>query len=70
MSELLRNYLGKECIIYTINSQLTGTISDVADGWISVQNNKNVEIINVDYIIRVREYPLRKTGKKKSRITD
>lgn len=66
MSELLKNYIDKDCIIYTINTQLTGIIKEVSDSWISVEIHENVEIINIDYITRIREYPKNKNGKKKS----
>lgn len=70
MSELIRKYIGKECLIYTINSQVTGVIDMVEDGWISVKTKTDSDIINTDYILRIREYPKNKKGKNKSVVLD
>ena len=70
MLELAKRFIDKECLIYTFNSQLTGMIKEVSDGALLVDNGKNVEIINLDYIIRIREYPKGKNGKKKSIVLD
>ena len=71
MHELLEKYIGQECIIYTINSQITGTVSKMQDGWLSLTDNTgNEEALNLDYIIRVREVPRKKNGKKKSVVLD
>ena len=72
MTELIEKYIGKECIIYTCisNSQITGTILSCKDGWIEIERNGETDIVNCEYIIRVREYPRNKKGKKKSVILD
>lgn len=70
MAHPVEAYLGKECIVYTMNSQIGGTIRTVSDGWIAVDNGKDTEVINLDYIIRVRECPRKKNGKKKTVVLD
>ncbi len=72
MTELIEKYIGKECIIYTCisNSQISGTIISCKDGWIEIERNGETDIVNCEYIIRVREYPRTKKGKKKSVIVD
>ena len=70
MTELIANYIGKECIIYTMNSQIAGTIEGENNGWISVNDGRTSDIINVDYIMRIREYPRNKKGKKKEIVFD
>lgn len=70
MTELINNYINKECLIYTMNSQITGVVKSVNEGWISVETATNVEIVNLDYVIRIREYPKNKNGKKKSLVLD
>ena len=65
MTEMLERYIGKECIVYTMNSQVGGTVKEISDGWIMVDNGKDVEAINADYVLRVRECPRKKNGKKK-----
>lgn len=73
MTELIERYIGKECLIYTCmsSSQISGIIHSCKDGWIEIENaNGQRDIINCDYITRIREYPRNKNGKKKSIVTD
>ena len=70
MVELAKNFLGKECVIYTFNSQLTGVIKEVNNGGILIEKSGNIEAVNFDFIVRIREYPRNKNGKKKSIIVD
>ncbi|MGL4336038.1 MAG: DUF6897 domain-containing protein [Turicibacter sp.] len=70
MNEIIKNYVGKECIIYTLSQQISGTIETIETNWIVVKTNSGEEIINVDFIIRIREYPLTKKGKKKTVFLD
>lgn len=70
MVELAKQFIGKECIIYTLNNQINGTIQSVSDGGLVLENNGTREIVNFDYILRIREYPRNKNGKKKSVVFD
>lgn len=73
MTEIIKNYIGKECLIYTCtsSSQIAGVIKSCNEGWIEVENsNGQCDIINGEYITRIREYPRNKNGKKKSIIAD
>lgn len=70
MVELAKQFIGKECLIYTLNAQINGTVTDVSEGAVALDNGKTKEIVNLDYIIRIREYPKNKNGKKKSVVLD
>lgn len=71
MKELAEKFIGKECIIYSFDSnQLEGTIKEVTNGAILVEKDGNLEAINLDFILRIREYPRNKNGKKKSVVLD
>ena len=71
MIELARVLLGKECVVYTFNgNQYTGIVKEVSDGALLLEKNGNREIINLDYVVRLREYPVGKNGKKKTVILD
>ena len=71
MYELAQKFIGKECLIYTFNSsQLTGVIKEVNEGALLIEYGGNLEAVNFDYIVRIREYPRKKNGKKKSVILD
>lgn len=65
MTELAKRFIGKECVISTFNSQVVGVIKEVTDGAVVIENNENLEIINIDYIVKIKEYPRNKNGKKK-----
>ena len=71
MIELAKRFLEKECIIYSFDGhQLEGIIKEATDGAILIEHNGNLEAINLDFIIRIREYPKKKNGKKKSVVLD
>lgn len=72
MIELAKRFVGKECLIYSFDSnhQFTGVIKEVTDGAILVENGETSEAINLDFVIRIREYPKNKKGKKKSVVLD
>lgn len=74
MKELAKRFIGKECFIYTVTSNdgsVQGTIKEVDDGGMVVEKKSGeLEIINLDYVTRIREYPRTKTGKKKSIVLD
>lgn len=70
MNELVLKYIGKKCIISTMSNSLggsvTGIIKSVNDSWLEVEaQNGQTEIINSEYIIRIKEYPVNKKGKEK-----
>ena len=73
MTALIEKYIGKECLIYTCtsSSQITGVIKSCNEGWLEVENsNGQCDIVNCEYITRIREYPRDKKGKKKSVVLD
>ena len=72
MKELATRFIDKECVIYAFDSshQYIGVIREVADGALLVEKAGKLEAINLDFVIRIREYPTNKKGKKKSVILD
>ena len=70
MKELAKRFIDKECIIYTINNQITGIIQEVCDGALLIEKNSTIEAVSLDFITRIREYPRNKKGKKRSVILD
>ena len=72
MSEVIKKYIGKDCIITTMNTTVTGVVEAVEDNWITIQPkdaSRGSEIVNIDYISRIREYPRTKSGKRKAIVT-
>ena len=72
MKELAKKFINKECLIYAfdISHQFEGVIKEVSDSAILVEKNGTVEAINLDFVIRIREFPKNKKGKKKSVVLD
>ena len=72
MKELATRFIDKECVIYAFDSshQYIGVIREVTDGALLVEKDGKLEAINLDFVIRIREYPTNKKGKKKSVILD
>lgn len=72
MKELAERFIGKDCVIYSFDGghQYTGIIKEVTDGAVLVEKDGKLEAINLDYVIRIREYPLDKKGKKVSVVLD
>ena len=72
MKELAKRFIDKECVISSFdgNHQYEGIIKEVTDGAIMVEKDGKTEAINLDFVIRIREYPRNKKGKKKSVVFD
>ena len=72
MKELAEKFIDKECVIYSFDGghQFDGVIKEVTDGAILVEKDGKLEAINLDFVIRIREYPKNKKGKKKSVVLD
>lgn len=57
MTEVIKRYIGQECVIDTINtgarsSSITGIIRELQDGWIIVGRGAENEAINLEYVVR------------------
>ncbi len=59
MNELIQRFLGKHCTIYmgSFGGDLEGVVEAVEGNWVSVRTTKSTELINLDYICRLREKP-------------
>ncbi len=70
MYELLKRFIGKRCNISVINSSVStlGTITEVQDNWVIVDTNSNgLDVINIDYITTVSEWPKAKKKNNKEK---
>ena len=72
MKELAKRFIDKECMIFSFDGshQYEGIIKEVTDGAILVEKDGKIEALNLDFVIRIREYPRNKKGKKKSVVLD
>jgi hypothetical protein len=70
MNNSFEKFVGKDCIITTMNGTIKGVVESIEDSWIVIRTNDSVtdtiDMVSVDYISRIREHPVNKRGKKKS----
>lgn len=71
MKELAKRLIGEDCIIYTITSEsgsIQGVLKEVEDGGLVIEKTTGeTEIVNLDFVTRIREYPRKKTAKEEHR---
>ena len=72
MIEFAKRFIGKECLIsaFDSNHQFEGFVREVSDGAILLEKDGKMEVINLDFVIRIREFPRNKKGKKKTVVFD
>lgn len=71
MIELAKKFIDKECIVYSFDGhQFEGVIKEVEGGALLIEKNGALEAINLDFVLRIREYPKNKNGKKKALVLD
>lgn len=74
METLAKQFIGKECVIYTITSNdgsVQGIIREVSGGGMLLEDPRGQrQAVNLEYVTRIREYPRNKKGQKKSVILD
>ena len=69
MKELAKQFIGKECIVYTVTGSdgiVKGTTKDVADDGIIIERGDGIEAVNLEYVTCMREWPRNANGKKKA----
>ena len=50
-----------------MNGQIEGIVTAVTDSGILIQTaDKSEQAVNIDYVVRIRKYPLNKKGKKRN----
>lgn len=55
MVELMKKYIGKDCIISTMDAQVRGIIVEIKDGWALVENKGRENIVNLEFVSVIRE---------------
>lgn len=74
MMEFISEFVEKEVIIYTVDGKtVEGTLKAVSEKGNSVLVQGiagDSQIINLEYVTRLREYPRNKNGKKKTIVAD
>ena len=66
MKELAKRFIGEECIIYTITSNdgsVHGVLKEIDEGGMVIEKKTGeLEIINLDFVTHIRQYPRKKKG--------
>lgn len=47
-----------------LDGRADGVIKEVTDNGIVLENKNGVQVVNLDYVIKLREYPYNKKGKR------
>ena len=55
MFELAKKFIGKDCTIYVLDNQFRGTVTEVTDSAILIEKNGSVEVLNLNYVISIKE---------------
>ena len=68
--EMMKRFIDKEVIITTLHNEsamLEGFVREVNENWMVIETaNKGLDMVNIEYIVRIREYPKKPNGKKKT----
>ena len=63
--EMMKRFIDKEVIITTLHNE-SGFVREVNENWLVIETiNKGLDMVNIEYIVRIREYPRKANGKKK-----
>lgn len=69
MNEMMKRFIDKEVIITVMNSDMSvveGFVREVNENWLVVETaNAGLDMVNIEYVTRIREYPRKANGKKK-----
>ena len=63
MKELAQRFIGKDVYIKLLEGNADGIIKEVTDSGIVLEYKENMQVVNLDYVINIREYPY-KNGKR------
>lgn len=62
MMEAAKQFIGKDCYIYMLSGECRGIIREVTDHALIVEMKKTRELINLDFVLRIRELPGKNNG--------
>ena len=71
IQKLAVRFIGKDVMLNTVASgTYDGVIKEVVDNAVVLEKNGKETIVNLDYVIRLREYPANKHGKRKPLVVE
>lgn len=63
MKELAERFIGKDVYVKLLEGNADGILKEVTDSGIVLENKNGLQILNLNYIMKIREYPY-KNGKR------
>ena len=63
MRELAERLIGKDVYVKMLEGNADGVVKEVTDSGIVLENKNGLQILNLNYIMKIREYPY-KNGKR------
>lgn len=67
MTELAKRFIEKKCMFSSFDgNRVVGTLKEVTNGAALIENGRNTEVINLDFVTKISEYPNKKKNGKNS----
>ena len=63
MKELLSRFMEYDVYIKLLDGHADGVVKEVSDNGVVLENKDGLQIVNLEYVLKVREYPY-KNGKR------
>ncbi len=63
MRELAERFIGKDVYVKLLDGTADGIVKEVTDNGIVLEYKDNQQVVNLDYVMKIREYPY-KNGKR------
>lgn len=63
MKEFAESFIGKDVYIKLLDGHADGYVKQVTDGGIMLEWEGNIQVVNLEYVVKIREYPHKK-GKR------
>ncbi len=60
MTEAAKQLIGKKCYVESINGGCTGILREVTGNALVVECKKDKVVVNLDFVLRIRELPEKK----------
>lgn len=67
MKILAQNFINKYCLIHILDDVVEGTIMSITeDNGMEVETKNGIAALNLEYVIKIEEWPVNKKGKRKA----
>lgn len=63
MKDLAERFIGKDIYVRMLEGTADGVVKEVTDSGMVLENKEGIQIVNFNYVVKIREYPYKK-GKR------